>query len=388
MSPETTVSKMKHPRIHPAGQVTDRILTERSKDDGRAGGASSLKPNPPELMPTYQTVLSQKKLMLVEEHRLERILGSGGQGVVYLGERVGADQFRLPVALKIFSPAGYADAGAYDAAMTQMAGVAVRVARIQQDNLIDVHNLSLLDGIRIMEMEWVDGYDLHRLLEAPMLARLRKEVPAKRWNSINDVVVTAGPAHSRLKPGVAIAILRDCLTALSALHREGIIHGDIKPSNIMVKRTGSAKLIDIGSAHDRDSPTLPLCTPVYAAPELHEDGLGSPQSDLASLGYVLIEMLSGMAPFSPTSDPEILLAEKRSLPSRLKGLLPKDVLCNGILMNLIGGLIAPDRAARFSSAEEANFMEQGAASFHRQLVHSNLASEYSNEIRAWLEHVK
>ena len=58
-----------------------------------------------------------------------------------------------------------------------------------------------------------------------------------------------------MKAGVAVAIVRDCLTALAALHRDGIVHGDIKPSNIMLKRTGIAKIVDIGSAFElRDPP--------------------------------------------------------------------------------------------------------------------------------------
>ena len=54
-------------------------------------------------------------------------------------------------------------------------------------------------------------------------------------------------------------------------------------------------------------------------------------------------------------------------------------------MGLIAGLIAPDPADRFPSAEAADLVEQGAASFHRQLVKGDLASEYGNEIRVWLE---
>jgi serine/threonine-protein kinase len=180
------------------GEGTTVKLAERFRREALTPGGASFKPDPPELMARYQALLSKRRLMLVEEHRLERILSSGGQGVVYLGERVGANQFRLPVALKVFSPSGYADADAYDAAMRRMAQVAMRVARIQQENLIDVQNLSALDGIRILEMEWVDGYDLHRLLAAPMLGQLRQEVSAGRWQSINDVVVTAGPTQSRL----------------------------------------------------------------------------------------------------------------------------------------------------------------------------------------------
>ena len=95
---------------------------------------------PPALMAQYRAILDAPRLDWTEHHRLLRRLGSGGQGVVYLGERRGADGFRLPVALKVFSPERYADAAAYDEAMARMARVAVRVAQIQQDNLLDVHN--------------------------------------------------------------------------------------------------------------------------------------------------------------------------------------------------------------------------------------------------------
>ena len=134
--------------------------------------------------------------------------------------------------------------------MGRMAQVAARVAQIQQDNLLDVHNWVDRSRIRMMEMEWVDGYDLSRLLTRKMLERLETRVSNKRWNYINQVIVTAGPMQPRVKPGIAIAIVRDCLAALAALHREGIVHGDLKPSNIMLKRTGNAKIVDLGSAFD------------------------------------------------------------------------------------------------------------------------------------------
>jgi serine/threonine-protein kinase len=353
------------------------------KDDVTAGadrGAVS------DLAGRYQSLLSEPRLSWIETHRLGRELGSGGQGVVYLCERLGADQFTLPVALKVFSPAGYQSAARYDEAMARMARVAVRVAQIQQDNLIDVHNFIEHNRIRLMEMEWVDGYDLQSLLAPAMLERARQRVGDERWEYLNDVIVTAGATQSRLKPGVAIAVLRAILTALSALHREGIVHGDVKPSNLMLKRTGTAKLIDIGSAFqwDQGFPGRSF-TPAYAAPEVLEGDGGSPQSDLASLGYVLVELLSGAPPFAGLSTPEALIEAKRTIADRLAEMLPEDVVCNDLLMSLIGALIAADPADRFQSAEDADLVEQGAASFHRQLVHGNLASEYDNEIRVWLE---
>jgi serine/threonine protein kinase len=341
---------------------------------------------PEELLSRYGEILDAGRLAWTEYHALTRRLGAGGQGVVFLTERRGTDNFSLPVALKIFSPERYESEAIYDEGMNRIAKVASRVAQIQQDNLLDVHNFVEQRRIRIMEMEWIDGYDLSRLLAPELLAQTRASVGDDRWRHLNNVIVTAGPQQSRLKPGVAIAIVRECLAALAALHREEIVHGDIKSSNIMVKRTGNAKIIDIGSALALDDmPPNRTCTPSYAAPEVLEGRENTPRSDLASLGYVLIEMLSGQPPFAGLQSYRDLLESKRSLAHRLPQILPADVTCNELLMNFIRGMIASDPARRFPSAEDADLVKEGAASFHRQLIVGGLASEYDNEIRAWLE---
>jgi serine/threonine-protein kinase len=321
--------------------------------------------------------------------RLTKLLGRGGQGVVYLTERRGADNFTLPVAMKIFAPDRYVDARTYDEAMCRIARVASLVAQIQHDNLLDVHNFVDRDRIRIMVMEWVDGYDLSQLLVPTMLERVKTRVSARRWEYINSVIVTAGPIHPRIKPGVAVAIVRDCLSALAALHREGIVHGDVKPSNIMLKRTGNAKMVDIGSAFELASPPpARTCTPAYAAPELLEGTDCTPRSDLASLGYVLIELLAGRPLFAGLNNCRDLLEAKRHLPQRLLQVLPEEVTVNELLMSFCRGLIAPDPMRRFPSAEAADLRKEGAAAFQRQLVIGDLAAEYGNEIRLWVEELK
>ncbi len=339
-----------------------------------------------ELLGRYLGMLDQKRLSWTEHHRLIQLLGSGGQGVVYLSKRRGTDNFTLPVALKIFSPERYLDDRAYDEAMGRMAVVAAHVAQIQQDNLLDVHNWVDRNRIRLMEMEWVNGYDLSLLLTDKMLEHMQGRVDKDRWEYINEVIVTSGPLQPRLKPGIAMAVLRDCLAALAALHREGIVHGDMKPSNIMVKRTGNAKIVDIGSAFEiGHPPARRTCTPTYAAPEVLEGSECTPRSDLASLGYVLVEMLAGQSPFAGRTDYRELLEAKRSLAQRLPELLPDDVVRNELLMKFCRGLVSPDPAKRFPSAEAADLVKDGAAAFHRQLIKGDLACEYDNEIRTWLE---
>jgi serine/threonine-protein kinase len=355
----------------------------------RTLGGSTTSACPDELLSCYRTIIEEKRLSWTEHHHLIRPLGSGGQGVVYLSERRGTDNFTLPVAIKVFSPERYEDERSYNEAMGRMASIAARVAQIQQDNLLDVHNWVDRRCIRMMEMEWVDGYDLSHLLRNSMLQWLQSRVSARRWTYINQVIVTGGPVQPRVKPGVAIAIIRDCLAALAALHRQDIVHGDVKPSNIMLKRAGNAKIVDIGSAFSLDDiPARRTCTPAYAAPEVLEGGPCTARSDLASLGYVLIEMLAGVPPFDGRTGYRELLEAKRFLAQKLPYLLPEEVVSSDLLMGFLRQLIAPDPMRRFPSAEAADILQDGAAGFHRQLVKGDLASEYDHEMRIWLEELE
>jgi serine/threonine-protein kinase len=339
-----------------------------------------------DLLSRYHAITRGERLDWKTHHRKVRLLGTGGQGMVYLSERHGADRFNLLVALKIFSPEPYRDAFSYHQDMGRVADIAARVATIQHDNLVDIHNFHEQDGIRIMEMEWVDGFDLSRLLTPRLLDSVQGRVRPEQWAYINNVIITAGPRQPRFKPGIAIQVLRECLVGLAALHRDGIVHGDLKPSNIMLKRTGNAKVVDIGSAMDPSRATARrMWSPLYAAPEVLAGAENSPRADLASLGYILIEMLAGQCPFEGLTTYDELLAAKRRLEQRLPELLPREVSGNELLLNLCQRLIAPDPERRFPSAEAADLDRKGAADFHRQLVKGDLASEYENDIRVWLE---
>jgi len=338
------------------------------------------------LVNTYRNVLEQSCLQREENLNFLKPIGSGGQGVVFLSQRQGSDGFVLPVTVKVFSPERYESDDVYADAMSQLARVAARIADIQHDNLLDVHNWVSWQNIRMMEMEWVDGFDLSQLLCKEILEQIKKKASLARYTHLREVVITDGKVHPRLKPGVAIAIIRECLGALTALHGHGIVHGDIKPANIMLKRTGHAKIVDTGSAFERKSPpTIRTCTPAYAAPEVLEGGSITPQSDLASLGYVLIEMLSGTSPFDKSTNLQALLEAKRSLAQNLPNILPREVLSSEQLMSICRNLTASDPKRRFPSAEAADLNDEGAAVFQRQLVKINLASEYDHEIRQWLE---
>ena len=350
------------------------------------GGGDKAVHQPNELENVYRSVITSRQFNWTTHYRLVRPLGSGGQGVVYYSERRGADGFTLPIAIKLFSTEKYNDTRSYEEDMSRIAHVAARVAQIQQEHLLNVNNFVDRSRIRMMIMEWIDGFDLAHLLVEGTLASVKERVSMRRWDYINRVVVTRGITQSRFKPGTAIAVVRDCLDALAALHREGIVHGDIKPSNIMVRRTGSTKIVDIGSAFEiGNPPKRRACTPAYAAPEVLDGAECTPRSDLASLGYVLIELLSGRPPFVGSTKLRDLLEVKRALPQQLDEILPAEVVCNELLMNFCRRLIAPDPMQRFPSAEEADLRQEGAAAFQRQLVKGDLASEYQNDLRIWVE---
>jgi serine/threonine-protein kinase len=337
------------------------------------------------LQQIYGSLLQRPAINWPSERSFIKRLGVGGQGSVMLAERRGAASFSIPVALKFFSPAAFSSLARYEEEMHRLAEVSAIVARIQVDHLVSVHTFQLDSGIYVLEMEWIDGFDLLHILRRDTLAFVQDAVTETRWANITERVITTGEVDCRLKPGMAVAILRECLEGIAALHRGGVIHCDLKPSNVMVKRTGQVKIIDIGSAYWLGRPPYAQpCTLEYAAPEILAGHRATAQSDLASLGYMLIEMLSGSRPFSGMTFEQLVHA-KQNILERLPSLLPmEEFQFSESLIRLLRGLVHPDPRHRFSTAEDAELSEEGAAGFLRELVKSDLAEEYAMELRRWI----
>ena len=333
----------------------------------------------------YESLQKSGAVHWTAQYRFLDRLGSGTQSVVMLADRLGSLDVSLRVALKLFSPLLYPDTDSYLSEMSQTAQVAMKIAEIQEDHLLDVHNFIESSGIQIMVMEWVDGFDLKYLMESRWLRTMAEAAGKERWTRINDVVITAGPTQSRLKPGVAVHVLRECLSGLAALHRSNIVHGDVKPSNIMLKRTASTKVIDYGSAFEIRRPRIqPAWTPRYAAPEVIETGKFEMNSDLASLGYVFLELVAGRSPFDNVKTKVELLDVKNTLHNQVENVLPRDVRRDTGLVELIRRMIHPDCSERFSSPDDAHLSPDGAAAAQRRLVLGDLSSEYEIDIRDWL----
>lgn len=328
-------------------------------------------------------------------------LGRGGQGVVYLTKCL--DELSGEQALKVYSPLPYGDAAAYHEDMQRMLKVASAVFRIHHDNLVDVQRFVEYQGIYVMVMQWIDGFDLRRLLDLQLVDNLRQRVDRNRWSCLDNVVyATPRPGRLCLQPLMAVDIIEKCLRGLSVLHGKGVVHGDIKPSNIMLDCNGSIRLIDIGSACSISAPPRDrFWTPRYTPPEFFQRGEWTPQSDLASLGYVLIELLSGEADMAGPSvgdgstrtldqrRDEALLESKLHLPERLPELLPDNVRRSKGLMRLCRKLIDPDPRNRFANADEAiEGNGDGTWDFRKQVISSDLGVHEASEIKRWVEDVK
>ncbi len=360
---------------------TPRVSPDKSQDENEFQPGSDII----ERQSSFDAFLRKGSIGWQTARPFLKTLGIGGQGTVLLAERRGAGSFCLPVALKFFSPKRFKTVEEYDAEMLRLTEVSSMAARIQDDHLVDVHTFIKDQGVYYMEMEWVDGFDLLHILRRDTLDIVQDAVTERRWASITENIVTTGEVDCRLKPGMAVAILRECLSGVSALHREGIIHCDLKPSNVMVKKTGQVKIIDIGSAFwEGRPPQAQPCTLEYAAPEVLAGFRATPQSDLASLGYMLLEMLTGSKPFAGLKYSELLEA-KNSLIERLPGMLPLDEFAfSEALILLLRRLVNPDPAQRFPTADDAELSDEGAAGFLRELVKSDLSNEYISELRQWL----
>jgi serine/threonine protein kinase len=159
-------------------------------------------------------------------------------------------------------------------------------------------------------------------------------------------------AKGRLPYPKVCAWVADVATALGVAHRKGIIHGDVKPANVLTTAEGRVKLTDFGMARlaSRDAIGSPLLgTPAYWCPE---QIIGKPQdarSDLFSLGVVLYEMVTGRRPFDAQTLPAIcerVLSATPLTPSHADPSLPT------ALDEILAKCLAKDPGARIASADE------------------------------------
>ncbi len=235
----------------------------------------------------------------LKEYRLEALLGTGATGCVYQATHKNGQK----CALKLF----FGELAADKNIATRFRREAEAASKIKHPNVVTLLDFGTTSaGLVYLAMELVEGRTLKQILEseAPLLPR------------------RAGHIAERLAAG------------LSEAHRQGYVHRDLKPGNVMVAGDPSreiVKVLDFGivaslydrRADDRLTKTGYLIgTPTYMAPEQIDPEAVSPQVDVYALGVILYEMLAGKPPFSGTLE-QVLVAKMTRSPPPLEGDLGK-----------------------------------------------------------------
>ncbi|HET6371751.1 MAG TPA: serine/threonine-protein kinase [Candidatus Polarisedimenticolia bacterium] len=215
-------------------------------------------------------------------YRIHGPLGRGGMGEVYR-----ADDLKLgqPVALKLLP-----ESLASDTVLMARFLSEVRIARqISHPNVCRVYDLTEVDGVQVVSMEFIDGEDL-----ASLLRRI-----------------------GRLPKDKAVQIARQLCAGVAAAHEKGVVHRDLKPANVMVDGRGKVRITDFGLAGfaaDLAGGEVRAGTPAYMAPEQLAGREVSVRSDLYSLGLVLYEMFTGRAAFDAPTLAELTRAHQETAP--------------------------------------------------------------------------
>ena len=230
--------------------------------------------------------MDNQNTLLDNRYRLLEQVGAGGSAVVYRArdERLGRD-----VAIKALRP-HLAQDPAYLARFSQEAQ---RAAQVSHPHIATVLDFNADAAQPYIVMEYVDGQPAHRLALLPI--------------------------------GDAVEYARQAADALAFLHRRQLVHGDVKPDNLLVDKNGQVKLVDLGIARPTGTAEagMVLGSPAYIAPERLQGAPLSPPADVYGLGATLFEMLSGRPPFSGASGQEVAAQSLTAEPPALQGLRPE-----------------------------------------------------------------
>ncbi len=219
-----------------------------------------------------------KKGSLLGAYKIVRLIGQGGMGEVYEGRD---DVLDRKVALKVILPEHYSSPEV--GKRFRIEGQAL--AKLNHQNVVTVHALGEDKGNNYLVMEYVDGVPLWDLLKAKTF----------------------------LQPMEAVHYFYQLLGGVKALHANGILHRDIKPKNIIIRKDNSLKIVDFGIAKVKGHPEREITATgamvgslYYLAPEVIDGQVASVQSDIWSLGVNFYEMLTGQKPFQDQSRSELI----------------------------------------------------------------------------------
>jgi serine/threonine-protein kinase len=270
-----------------------------------------------------------------------------------------------------------------------MGRIAQQISKLQPINNVNLVSCDFYEeceGIGYMLMQAIDGIDLQFLVDGKHLELARSRSTDEEWKYFTQMIFRVEDKRVSLRTGVMLHILRDTLRGLSALHEQGFIHGDIKPTNIMINRQGTVKLVDFGRAvRVGEKVNILLGSPLYMAPEVHRREPGCLQADIFSAGLVGLEMLVGrqISALTDYSEDELIDFKIKIAPEIGKW-LPPEVLSNTEVTYVLKKMLEPDLNNRFSSAKE---VESGVHSFesaHQWLEVDERETDYERALESFL----
>ena len=231
--------------------------------------------------------------VLGDRYELLEKVGEGGMAVVY---KARCNKLNRYVAVKILKNE-YSD---NDEIVSKFKREATAIAKLSHNNIVNVLDVGTQGDINYIVMEYVDG------------------------KTLKEVVEEFGKISCETALTIAIQIAK----ALECAHKNGIIHRDIKPQNILVTSDGLVKVTDFGIAKIADSATLTNTSTIlgsahYFSPEQAKGGFIDNKTDIYSLGIVMYEMLTGKLPFEADSPVTIALKHLQEDPVPPKELNPK-----------------------------------------------------------------
>lgn len=285
-------------------------------------------------MEQHKTPLENPSVLVGGRYRLIEHIRGGGMGTVW---RADDERLGRPVAVKILH-------GALDGDPTireRFRREAIAASTISHPSIASVFDYVEEDDRRAIVMELVDGETL-----AARIAR--------------------GP----LPPAEAVHIFDQVLGALQALHDRGVLHRDVKPSNILLTPDGRVKVTDFGVASMAGEATLTMtgtfmATPQYAAPEQLRGEASTPATDIYQTGVALYEALAGKPPFqgeTPVATAMVRLSQD-----------PPPLPPDGAVAAAAMRALERDPAARFTSAQQMRDALSGTANPPTMLM--NVADE-------------
>lgn len=243
----------------------------------------------------------------INQYKILSLLGVGGMGAVYLAKDT---KLERNVAVKMLEGELAEDAHR----LSRFFKEAKSASALNHPNILTVHEIGETDGTHFIVTEFIDG------------------------RTLKDYLVKESPNLEKV-----LEIAAQIASALSVAHDAGIIHRDIKPDNIMIRKDGIAKILDFGIAKLSDvnitgeitadektlikpTVTIPgmiIGTPQYMSPEQARGLIVDVRSDIFSFGVVLYEMIGGKPPFNGATNIDIIGSILKDEPVPLSELLPE-----------------------------------------------------------------